>query len=89
MKYSKRIEKQEYSGDWPFKAGVIDLEREGDICTVVIDNNHYALNGHATDVKGYPHVHDAQMTIVVNPKSGERKPIQAFIDMAFDLPGVK
>ena len=76
---SRKIDKNEYDGDWPFYAEEVIIEcRQNHWCIVTIDGLDYALNGSASGRYKLEFPHDAGMAIL-------GKSISDFIKMAFEL----
>jgi hypothetical protein len=76
---SKKINKSEYAGDWPFYSDEIIIEcRQNYWCIVTIDGFDYALNGSASGRYKLEFPHDAGMAIL-------GKSLSDFIKMALDL----
>lgn len=75
----QRIDKGEFSGDWPFYHEEVTIEcRYDHWCIVTIEGTDYALNGAAQGKYKLEDVHDAGMAIL-------GKSISPFIDMALNL----
>lgn len=76
---SRKINKEEYIGDWPFYAEEVIIEcRQNHWCIITIDGLDYALNGSASGRYKLEFPHDAGMAIL-------GKSISDFIKMAFEL----
>ena len=76
---ARKLNKEEYIGDWPFYAEEVIIEcRQNHWCIVTIDGLDYALNGSASGRYKLEFPHDAGMAIL-------GKSISEFIKMAFEL----
>ncbi len=76
---SRKINKKEYDGDWPFYVDEVIIEcRKNHWCIVTIDGFDYALNGSASGRYKLEFPHDAGMALL-------GKSLSNFIKMAFEL----
>lgn len=76
---SRKINKKEYDGDWPFYVEEVIIEcRQVHWCIVTIDGFDYALNGSASGRYKLEFPHDSGMAIL-------GKSISDFITMALEL----
>ena len=78
---SKLISKEQYNGEWPFRADEVVLEcRNKLFCLINIEGYDFALNGAAMGYFNYPDPHEAGIAFI-------GKSIGPFIDMALNLVG--
>jgi hypothetical protein len=76
---SRKINRTEYNGDWPFYADEVIIEcRENHWCIVTIDGLDFALNGSASGRYKLEFPHEAGRAIL-------GKSVSDFIKMAFEL----
>jgi len=80
---SKKINKSEYNGEWPFYVDEVIIEcRQNHWCIVTIDGYDYALNGSASGRYKLEFPNEAGMTVL-------GKSLSDFLKMAFELDNEK
>ena len=77
---TRSITREDYGGDWPFRADRVIIEcRDGTFCIVYVNGYAYSLNGAARGRFKFPDVHAAGTAVI-------GKSVGPFIDAALRLP---